>query len=300
MKIVLFDENNWKMDHPTGDIAFQHMLKGTDGTPENFMYILGRQDRDFLMPRHRHNFDQIRLPIRGTMSHGNGIVVGQGEVAYIPEGLPYGPQEDPLEPYGPGERLQLVLQFGGSSGIGFMSIEQRRQAVKELGEIGKFVGPYYHRNDGTSAWGLNAVWEHVFGERIKYPRPRYKNIIIADPKVFNWLPKASAVGIDRKFMGSFSERGVWVEMIRVKSGATWTSSHSEALRLMVVLSGAGSVDGRAISTLTALEVTAGETLRVQADAEMEFFVIGLPPVKLPAVPSNEFDLEELPSEPVAV
>ena len=101
MKIVLFDESNWKMDHPTGEIAFQHMLKGADGTPENFMYILGRQDRDFLMPRHRHNFDQIRLPIRGTMSHGNGVVVGQGEVAYIPEGLPYGPQDDPLAPYGP-------------------------------------------------------------------------------------------------------------------------------------------------------------------------------------------------------
>ena len=55
MKIVTFDESNWKMDHPTGQIAFHHLLKGTDGTPENFMYILGRQDRDFHMPRHRHN-----------------------------------------------------------------------------------------------------------------------------------------------------------------------------------------------------------------------------------------------------
>jgi len=62
MKIVPFDERNWMMDHPTGQIAFHHMLRGTDGTPENFMYILGRQDRDFFMPRHRHNFDQIRLP----------------------------------------------------------------------------------------------------------------------------------------------------------------------------------------------------------------------------------------------
>src|ERR1700733_6606285 len=104
-----------------------------------------------------------------------------------------------------------------------MSIEQRRQAYKDLAEVGTFEGPYYHRNDGTSAWGLNAVWEHVFGERIKYPRPRYKNIVIADPKVFNWLPVANAAGVERKFMGSFSERGVWVEMIRVQAGAEWTS-----------------------------------------------------------------------------
>jgi hypothetical protein len=300
MKIVAFDENNWKMDHPTGDIAFQHLLKGTDGTPENFMYILGRQERDFLMPRHRHNFDQIRLPIVGTMSHGNGIVVGQGEVAYIPEGLPYGPQEDPLEPYGPGERLQLVLQFGGSSGIGFMSIEQRRQARNELAEIGTFVGPYYHLNDGTTAWGLNAIWEHVFGERIKYPRPRYKSIIIADPKMFTWLPVAGTVGVENKFMGSFSERGVSVEMVRVRAGAEWTSSDAVANRLIVALWGEGRVDTSAIPALTAIEVSPGETLRLAARSEMELFVIGLPPVRTPAVSSAAYDFEELPSEPAAV
>jgi hypothetical protein len=286
------------MDHPTGDIAFQHLLRGSDGTPENFMYILGRQERDFFMPRHRHNFDQIRFPIRGTMSHGNGVVVGQGEVAYIPEGLPYGPQDDPLAPYGPGERLQLVLQFGGSSGIGFMSIEQRRQAYKDLAQAGTFEGPYYHRNDGTSAWGLNAVWEHVFGERIKYPRPRYKSIVIADPKVFNWLPVANAAGVDRKFMGAFSERGVWVEMIRVQAGAEWTSTVPDATRLMVVLSGEGSVEGRSIAPLTALELMSDELLRLSARSEMTVFIIGLPPIRIPAVPSAEYDLDELPSEPV--
>jgi len=285
MKIVPFDERNWKMDHPTGQIAFHHMLRGTDGTPENFMYILGRQDRDFFMPRHRHNFDQIRLPLRGTMNHGGGTVVGEGEVAYIPEGLPYGPQDDPCEPYAPGERLQLVLQFGGASGIGFMSIEQRRQAWKDLEKTGKFVGPYYHRNDGTSAWGLNAIWEHVFGDRIKYPRPRYKSIIIADPKVSNWLPIRGAAGVDRKFLGTFSERGVTVE-------------DRDALRLIVVLSGDGSVDGTKVTRLSALQLDAGETLSLYATTEMELFSIALPPVQLPTVPSAEYDLEELPGEPV--
>ena len=298
MKIVPFDENNWKMDHPTGQIAFHHLLKGTDGTPENFMYILGRQDRDFHMPRHRHNFDQIRFPLRGTMNHGGGIVVGEGEVGYIPEGLPYGPQDDPVEPYAPGERLQLVLQFGGASGIGFMSIEQRRQAWKDLEQTGKFVGPYYHGNDGTSAWGLNKIWEHVFGDRIKYPRPRYKSIIISDPKVCNWLPIPGTTGVDRKFLGTFSERGVAVEMIRVRAGAQWRSQDESALRLIVALSGDGAIDATAISHLSAIQVEAGEALSLSAATEMEFFVIALPPVQLPAVPSDEYDLEELPGEPV--
>lgn len=298
MKIVHFDENNWKMDHPTGQIAFQHLMKGTDGTPENFMYILGRQDRDFYMPRHRHNFDQIRLPIRGTMNHGGGIVIGEGEVGYIPEGLPYGPQDDPCEPYAPGERLQLVLQFGGASGMGFMSIEQRRQAWKDLEKTGKFVGPYYHRNDGTSAWGLNAIWEHVFGDRIKYPRPRYKGIIIADPKVYHWLPIAGATGVDRKFLGTFSERGVTVELIRIAAGATWQSADPTALRLIVVLSGGGSIGDTSIPKLSAVQADAGESLTLSAASEMELFVIALPPVQLPVEASTEYDLEELPGEPV--
>ncbi|HEV8022076.1 MAG TPA: hypothetical protein VGP41_12470 [Candidatus Lustribacter sp.] len=299
MKIVQFDETNWKMDHPTGQIAFHHLLKGTDGTPENFMYILGRQDRDFFMPRHRHNFDQIRLPLTGTMNHGD-VVLGEGQVGYVPEGLPYGPQDDPVAPYAPGERLQLVLQFGGASGIGFMSIEQRRQAWKDLEQTGKFVGPYYHRNDGTSAWGLNAIWEHVFGDRIKYPRPRYKSIIIADPKNFNWLPISGASGVDRKFLGTFSERGVTVEMVRVAAGAGWRSEDPAALRLIVVLSGNGTAEKTAISRLSALQIEAGESLALSAATEMELFVVALPPVQLPAVPSTEYDLEELPEVDHAV
>lgn len=300
MKIVPFDNDNWKIDHSTGAIAFQHMLKGEPGTPENFMYILGRQDADFYMPRHRHNFDQIRLPIRGTMNHGGGIVVGEGEIGYIPEGLAYGPQEDLLAPYSAGERLQLVLQFGGASGYGFMSIEQRRKAKQELAEIGHFEGPYYRRNDGSKVWGLNAVWQHVFGTEIKYPRPRYKSIVISDPSCCNWLPVPEAAGVERKFFGVFSERGVWTEMVRLQPNTSWTSDDPHALRLLVVLSGSGNVGVTPIERLTAMEVAAGERMTLTARSELELFLIGLPPVVLPVHESSEYDLEELPPQPALV
>jgi hypothetical protein len=288
MKIVPFDNQNWAQDHPTGSIAFQHMLKGDPSARDNFMYILGRQDADFYLRRHRHNFDQIRLPIRGTMNHGDGIVLGEGEIAYIPEGLPYGPQEDPLAPYAPGERLQLVLQFGGASGYGFMSIEQRRQARKELAE-----GDLH----GKSRPGLNAIWKHVFGTPLKYARSRYKSIVIADPKRFNWLRVAGAQGVDHKFLGAFSERGVSVEMVRVRANATWSSVDARARRLIVVLSGDGYVDASAIERLTAMDVDPGETLALNATSEMELFLIGLPPVEVPAEEADQYDLEELPAEP---
>src|ERR1700733_14098142 len=116
MKIVHYSEDHWKKDHPTGNVAFQHLLKGNPESPDNFMYILGRQDGDFWMPRHRHNFEQIRLPITGAMNLGGGLIQAEGTVGYFAEGLAYGPQDDPLANAKPGERLQLVLQFGGASG----------------------------------------------------------------------------------------------------------------------------------------------------------------------------------------
>jgi hypothetical protein len=299
MKIVPYDPANWRKDHPTGAIAFQHMLKGEPGSPDNFMYILGRQDADFAMPPHRHNFDQIRLPLRGAMNHGRGVVVGEGEIGYFPEGLAYGPQDDPLRDAKPGERMQLVLQFGGASTYGFMSIEQRREAWAELGKVGSFEGPFYIRPDGKREWGLNSVWKQVFGAKIRYPRARYKHPIIADPKCFHWLHMHGAPGVEHKYMGAFSERAVWIELIRLRPHATWSSLDPRARRLFVVLSGTGRIGEQAVNYLTALQVDPGETLELHAAEELTLFLIGLPPIETPAVESDEFDFEEMPATDTA-
>lgn len=293
MKITPFDDGDWVKDHPTGDVSFHHLLKGEPDSPDNFMYVLGRQDADFRMPRHRHNFEQIRLPVRGDMNLGRGLVLREGEVGYFPEGTAYGPQEDALGDAAPGERVQLVLQFGGASGYGFMSIEQRRQARKEMSETGRFDGNYYHRSDGKTQWMLNAIWEHVYGERLKYPKPRYKDVIIADPKRFNWLPVPGADRVDRKYLGSFSERGMWIEMTRVGPGAQWSSREPRGRRLIVVLSGSGTCGQAPVGRLAAIQVESDETLDFAAGTETELYVVGLPPVVVPPKESEEFDYVEI-------
>jgi hypothetical protein len=199
----------------------------------------------------------------------------------------------------PGEPLTLTLQFGGSSGYGFMGIEQRRQAMRELVEAGGSFekGGFYVRPDGKRQWGLNTVWEQVFGERMKYPRARYQLPVVADPKRFNWLPVDGADGVDHKFLGAFSERGVWVENVKLRPGATWSSADAKARRLLTVLSGEGECGGEAISYLDTIQAEAGESLELTAGAaSMELVLIGLPPVVLPATESQEYDVEELPAE----
>jgi len=263
MKIVPFDESAWVKEHPRG-IAFNYLLSGGDvDSPDNFRFTLGRQDVErFTMPRHRHTFDQIRLPIVGDMNVGEQGVLREGQVGYFPEGVHYGPQDDPLGDAELGERLCLVLQFGGASGRG-MAIRQRRP------------------EDG-------AVKPEVV--RIKFPRPRYNNIIVADPACFNWFPVPDAAGVDHKFLGAFTERGTWVEMVRIGAGVDWVSADSSARRVFAVLSGVGEVDGTRIGRWSALQVEAGEELRVTATDELELFVIGLPPFQTPPVETALFDV----------
>jgi hypothetical protein len=49
MKVVEYFESKYSSDHPTGAVSIQHMLRGELYSPDNFMYILGRQDADFSM-----------------------------------------------------------------------------------------------------------------------------------------------------------------------------------------------------------------------------------------------------------
>ncbi|AKA08495.1 hypothetical protein SAZ_05465 [Streptomyces noursei ZPM] len=300
MKITHVDEDHWFKDHPSGSLHFQHLLKGEPGSPDNFMYVLAKQQADWSMPRHRHNFDQIRLPLVGeNTTYGRGLVLKEGQIGYFPEGLSYGPQESPMNDMQPGEPLGLTLQFGGSSGYGFMSIEQRRQAIRELTATGgQFDGPFYIGPDGKRQWGLTTIWQHVFGESLKYPRPRYGSPIVADPKRFNWLPvKGAETGVEHKFLGAFSERRVWVELLRLPAGTTWSSTDSEARRITTVLVGNGECDREQISYLSTIQADAGEPLNLTAGPEpLELFLIGMPPIMLPETESDQYDLEEFPEE----
>ena len=255
MKVVPFDENEFHLDHPRGGVSFNYLLMG--GEPdslENFRYILGRQEGDFHMPRHRHSFEQIRLPLIGDMNLGEQGILTEGEIGYFPEGGTYGPQDDPL---GDPNQLQLVLQFGGASGLGMRA--------------GRARGPESQR----PAREQRAVREQ------KLPRPRYDSVIKFDPARFNFLPVAGAPGVERKFFGAFTERAFWIERIKIAAGAQWVSTDDSARRLIVVLAGAGTVADVEIGPLAAIQAEADEVLSVAAAEELELHVVGLPPVKLP-------------------
>jgi hypothetical protein len=126
--------------------------------------------------------------------------------------------------------------------------------------------------------------------RIKFPRPRYRDIIVADPANYNWIPMPGAGGVDHKFIGSFTERGTWIDMVRIAPGATWTSTHADARRVLAVLSGDGEAHGVRLGWMGAVRADAGEELSITATTEMELWLIGLPPVPVPKVETARYDI----------
>ncbi|MEB8336961.1 hypothetical protein [Streptomyces endophyticus] len=255
MKIAPFDENAYSMDHPKGTVSFNYLLMGDRTKPlENYRYILGRQEADFLMPRHCHTFEQIRLPLVGNMNLGEQGILREGEVGYFPEGQTYGPQDDKLtDP----AQLQLVLQFAGASGLGMGAGRGRGPGNKE------------------------AQTEPRRPREQKFPKPRYNGVVITNPSHLNWLPVTGWEGVQRKHVGTYTEREFYVEFTKIDAGAEWVSQSDVARRLTVVLTGTGTVDGTEIGRLGALEVEPGEKARYAATDELVLFTIGLPPVQLP-------------------
>jgi hypothetical protein len=222
--------------HRSGQIEFKRLLQGRPGAPDNFELSVVRTGADYYTPRHRHNFDQVRLCLSGAMNYAPGKDLKAGTVGYFGEGTFYGPQQmsEPSE--------VLLLQLGGSAGYGFMSYQQLNAGFEALRTQGEFdKGAFSHRDaDGRvhRKDGYEAVWEHVNGRRVEYPPPRYDEPVVMNPANFGWLAVPGTGGIDAKHLGTFGERGLSVGLIRGVSGASYRVAGLTAPELLFVISGA--------------------------------------------------------------
>ena len=260
--------------HRGGGLATKLLLQGEEGAPDNFRLSLGRDRGGHENPRHRHNFDQIRLSIKGTLSIAEGVDLEEGQVGYFPEGTYYGPQKPAAS-----ERITLVLQFGGASRSGFISTRQMQQGFAALARCGEFKGGVFYRRTGEgpkSQDAFEAIWEHVCGRKLVYPPPRYDTPILMTPASFAWIEDAAEPRIGRKLLGEFTERGTRLDMLRLAAGASATLGRSQARVLAFALSGSGESAGEEWRAHSAWRIEGGEAATIAAAAPAELFIITLP------------------------
>lgn len=254
-----------------GKFKSQNLVQGQDGTPDNFFMQLSYTFADFESPRHRHNFDQIRIQLKGDADFARDGVMRPGTVGYFPEGVFYGPQSIA------GESATIVLQFGGASGSGYVGEDRYQQAVAELKEHGEFDKGIYHSHRDAEGKRRNqdayeAVWEHIHGRKLEYPKSDYAQPVFIDPAEVAW--KDDATGIRRKQLGRFSSRGMRMDVIGLDAGASITlAPHS----IVFVFEGQGSAAEGAWTQHSTLR-TGDAPDTVTATQQAQLLEIHIPPL----------------------
>ncbi len=277
VQIVHFRDVPWSEGeerHREGSLAFKNLFRGEEADPNNFRLVLSRSNGAYNSPHHRHNFDQVRYCVRGSANIAPGKTLNQGDVGYFPEGTHYGPQKDMAS-----ERITLVLQCGGASGLGYMSSTQLRRGLEELEQRGKFGGGrfrYTGQSENESRDSYEAIWEHIFNRPMEYPPQRYDDAILMRSASFAWTPDSARAGVSRKLLGTFTERGTRIEMLQIETGATIALGETGAMVLAFVVSGAGESAGSAFESYSAFRIDSGEAQQVAAHDVSEVLVITLP------------------------
>jgi quercetin dioxygenase-like cupin family protein len=259
-----------------GDREFKTLLVGDESSPDNFRLVLARQTGKVVAPRHKHNFDQIRMCLSGDgQNYGPDRWIRPGEVVYFPEGVPYGPEDSDCQ------RLGITLQFGGASGNGFLSSRRTKQGMEELKAFGTFEkGVFYRHGDITPEQRRNqdsfeAVWEYVNQRKLEYPKPRYDEPIMMRPQNFEWQDTGQH-GLAIKALGSFTERRIEISLFKLAAGAHARLAPRPGRQVVFVTSGAGRVAAIELRQFSAFSLDPRESADVDTSGGMELLLIGLP------------------------
>jgi len=272
MKIVQIDDvpRNRGLEHRGGTFFSRTTAEGVPGTPGNFKFSLSELGIDYSGPRHRHNFDQFRFMLEGESDYGQDGPLKAGMLGYYPEGVHYGPQVNKTPIF------NAVLQFGGASGSGYLLPREVKAGMEELKAFGEFKDGVFHRREGSGKRNMDAyqaIWEHVHGHEMVYPKGRYDAPIFMDSANYEWVPVKGATGVLEKLFGVWTERRIEAGMLRLAPGA----SHEVAGRgVYLVLSGAGACDGKALQKFTTVDLDLDERATLQASETTELLHYGLP------------------------
>lgn len=253
----------------TGDVERKDVREGKFASGLGYTALMIRYndgEEVFTAPRHRHDFEQIRLSISGLQDFGQGQVSEPGWVTYFPAGAFYGP-----------ERIEsatiLLMQWSSH----WVTREQNERAIVEMKLRGEFRDGFYVYTDSDGKQkkkdGLNAVWEHVYGRQSTFPRPKYSHPILMNPDSFEWSPTHD--GLSVKTLGRFTERDVIIAMMRWDDDASFVFPTDRAACLFTT-TGEAVINGRSYPTNTAIWSDEGEAGEVVGANGLEAMYFGFP------------------------
>jgi quercetin dioxygenase-like cupin family protein len=197
---------------------------------------------DYGTPRHRHTFQQFRYVLQGRRDIKDGVLQ-EGDCAYYPEGVHYGPQAQTAPMIG------LGLQFEGDSGIPYLrhgELIAARNKLKEEG--GTFADGVYTRvtPDGRkiNKDGHAACFEAITGRKLEFPEGRYEAPVVVRTASFSWVPDAHLPDVEHKHLGTFGERRSSMELMRLAAGGHIPAHRQEIAKILYVTEGSITYGGK--------------------------------------------------------
>jgi hypothetical protein len=281
------DEDTISMEKPHS--GYKRLFQGTAGEPGNFEMVISSGDGTggSHMPRHRHDFDQLRYPLVGTPEWSPGHVTPPGTVAYFPAGTHYGPYDRYT-----GEHLHI--QFEGANGAPFLHYERLVEARQELAKRGTFEkGVYSWLDDKGVRHNMDAheaAIELITGGKLSFPSPRFSSQIDMNPENFAWLD--AGPGIQIKELARFTEREARIGMLRLEGSASHRLESASQRTLLFVTSGVGTADGEPIEERDAIALEKDEQGLIATTSRIELLLLALPKLA-PASPANAAAQQQL-------
>jgi hypothetical protein len=189
--------------------------------------------------------------------------------------VPYGPQVNKTA------ISCAVLQFGGASGSGYLQPKEVKAGMEQLKQFGEFKDGVFHRREGvpgilrgkSNMDAYQAIWEHVHGREMIYPKGRYDAPIMMDAANFDWAPVKGAPGVSEKLFGVFTERRTEARLLKLAAGARYEVA---GRGVYLLLSGAGEAAGQPLKQYTTVFLDNGERGTLEASDASELLHYGLP------------------------
>jgi hypothetical protein len=249
------------------------LLPGVGFTADCYNYVGG--EAIFTAPRHRHDFEQIRISMSGRQDFGRGQILEENWIAYFPAGAFYGPEE-----------IDGASIFQIQWSDYWVTRAMHEEAYAELNEKGDFDGGKYRNLDESGQQierdALNAIWEHVYQRPSAIPTPRYPDPILINPDAFDYL-KVSPTH-STKVLGRLTERDLMMMKVRWEQDGCWELP-ADRTYCMFTTAGEIQAGGATYGVHTVVWSDAGERESIDGREGAEALVVGWPTMQFAPIRS---------------
>ncbi|MGC0367523.1 hypothetical protein ABH922_005575 [Rhodococcus sp. 27YEA15] len=272
MEIIETDKLTWDLIVPNtrgGDI-YRKVIRAaeqTDGVAYDVrIELFSEGDRAYTSIRHRHDFEQLRFAVRGSMDLGF-TVLNEGDVGYFPANAYYGPQKC-------ADAIILIAQWGDN----FVTKEANDKAVAELEAAGEFKDGIYHGVDtaGTpyNKDPLNAIWEQVFKRPYVPQTSRYRQPVVMTPSAFGVTDELDS--IHQRRLGCFTENDTEAELLTWSADGVLSLQPDRRPTLLFTTKGSYSRGEETFGPLTGVWIAPGEELELAGVEGGELLLVRFP------------------------